>query len=358
MTILSSPGGRNLGRDLELKIVVFLSLFFITFAAQAAHPLDVIINEVAWMGTTDGANYEWIELYNTKEEKIDLSGWKIENAGAGNKTLEISTGEISPKEFFLICKKEIKNCDFITGTLSLHNEYEKNGKLILRDNLNNVLDQTPKPESKKWPAGDNSTKQTMERKKPQFEGSDPDDWQTSQNAGGTPKAKNSITVQAEPQPKPESEKTAKENIIPVQGTEEAETFEETGKIDINTALLKDLVKIVHIGEVRAEELISLRPFYSLDDLTRIKGIGDKTLEDIKKQGLAWVDPTLEPPKIEKTESLEKGLAAVAEPLKPFTQSKKTQKPLSIFLIALALAIFSGIITLILKRKLKNASDIN
>ena len=60
------------------------------------------------------------------------------------------------------------------------------------------------------------------------------------------------------------------------------------KIDINTAPLQDLIKIVHIGETRAQELISLRPFLSLDDLTRINGIGPSRLQDIKNQGLAWV----------------------------------------------------------------------
>ena len=60
------------------------------------------------------------------------------------------------------------------------------------------------------------------------------------------------------------------------------------KIDVNTAPLEDLVKIIHIGEVRAKELISLRPFSSLDDLARIKGIGQAKVEDIKNEGLAWV----------------------------------------------------------------------
>ena len=60
------------------------------------------------------------------------------------------------------------------------------------------------------------------------------------------------------------------------------------QIDINTAPLEDLVKIIHIGEKRVLELISLRPFSSLDDLIRIKGIGEARVQDIKKQGLAWV----------------------------------------------------------------------
>ncbi|MDP2664151.1 MAG: lamin tail domain-containing protein [bacterium] len=62
------------------------------------------------------------------------------------------------------------------------------------------------------------------------------------------------------------------------------------KIDINAAPLEELVKIIHIGEARALELTSLRPFSSLDDLAGIKGIGPSRIEDIKNQGLAWVGP--------------------------------------------------------------------
>jgi competence protein ComEC len=46
---------------------------------------------------------------------------------------------------------------------------------------------------------------------------------------------------------------------------------------------------MHIGDKRAEQLIKLRPFYSLNDLTRISGIGDGRLSDIKKQGIACVN---------------------------------------------------------------------
>ena len=61
-----------------------------------------------------------------------------------------------------------------------------------------------------------------------------------------------------------------------------------GQININTASLEELQRIIHIGPVRAQELISLRPFASLDDLTRISGIGPSRLADIKAQGLACV----------------------------------------------------------------------
>lgn len=60
-------------------------------------------------------------------------------------------------------------------------------------------------------------------------------------------------------------------------------------IDINNASLEDLKKIIHIGDVRAEEIMSNRPYSSVNNLTKINGIGDGRLKDIKEQGLACVN---------------------------------------------------------------------
>ena len=63
----------------------------------------------------------------------------------------------------------------------------------------------------------------------------------------------------------------------------------TGGININTASLEELQKIVHIGPSRAEDIVRLRPFKSIDDLTRVSGIGPSRLQDIREEGLAYVD---------------------------------------------------------------------
>ncbi|MFW0861684.1 MAG: helix-hairpin-helix domain-containing protein [Dethiobacter sp.] len=43
------------------------------------------------------------------------------------------------------------------------------------------------------------------------------------------------------------------------------------KININTANVEQLQEIIHIGPVRAKEIIRLRPFDSIDDLVRVSG---------------------------------------------------------------------------------------
>ena len=59
-------------------------------------------------------------------------------------------------------------------------------------------------------------------------------------------------------------------------------------IDINQASLEELQSIIHISPERAQTLIDLRPFDSVDDLERIKGIGPARITDIKDEGLACV----------------------------------------------------------------------
>jgi hypothetical protein len=143
-------------------------------------------------------------------------------------------------------------------------------------------------------------------------------------------------------------------------------------IDINSASLEELTEIIHIGEARGKELISLRPFYSLDDLDRINGISQGRVQDIKGQGLAWVDPALKT----ETETAEASLQShgdqspttidpelsgsnlEAVPKEELAKNKDGERradsppPLSIYLGAGMVAAFSGATILILKKKSK------
>ena len=64
---------------------------------------------------------------------------------------------------------------------------------------------------------------------------------------------------------------------------------EEGQININSADVNELDKLIGIGPVKAQAIIDSRPFESIGDLIKVKGIGNATLEKIKNQGLACVE---------------------------------------------------------------------
>jgi len=90
-----------------------------------------------------------------------------------------------------------------------------------------------------------------------------------------------------PAPAPAPETNNQESAQPAPIAPEPEV---SGCININTASFDELQQIIHIGPTRANELISLRPFSSLNDMGRINGIkvGGVRLNEIKAQGLACV----------------------------------------------------------------------
>ncbi|MGG0719301.1 MBL fold metallo-hydrolase [Robertmurraya massiliosenegalensis] len=59
-------------------------------------------------------------------------------------------------------------------------------------------------------------------------------------------------------------------------------------ININTASAEEVEEIIHIGPERAKDLIELRPYQSIEELTKINGIGQARVDDIKKEGLACI----------------------------------------------------------------------
>ena len=143
----------------------------------------VIINEVAWMGTKNSSNDEWIELKNISQEAVDLSGWQLLDKENQIKVI-FDVGEVIPNNGFFLLERTDDNsvpdqkADLIyTGGLKNSDEalylFDKNCQ------LQDVVKANPN-----WPAGDNKTKRTMERKS-DFS------WQSSASPGGTPKSKNS-----------------------------------------------------------------------------------------------------------------------------------------------------------------------
>lgn len=160
---------------------------------------NVVINEIAWMGSkVDGIDsnkwqyYEWIELYNDGNDAVDLTGWILSIVGKKDISLE---NTIPAGSFYFIERSGYHAFDNITADLatSFGTGLPNSGAiLVLKDAAGNPVDTVDG--SNEWRIGggdiigNNTTKETAQRT---FSG-----WIT---ATATPKATNAGVSEPAPE---------------------------------------------------------------------------------------------------------------------------------------------------------------
>jgi phosphatidylserine/phosphatidylglycerophosphate/cardiolipin synthase-like enzyme len=183
----------------KIKILIIFSLictllvspllFSDNEPAHAAQSLNVVINEVAWMGTTTSYNNEWIELYNNTSSAIDLSGWTL-NALDGSPAISL-LGSIPAGGYYLLERTDDNTVSEVNADLTYTGALGNSGETLeLRDASGNLIDTVDA-----WYAGDNTSKASMERIDSQVSGTDSTNWitatETYAEGYGTPRALNS-----------------------------------------------------------------------------------------------------------------------------------------------------------------------
>ncbi len=95
---------------MRITWLILLFFIFIPHVSLAA----VTIHEVAWMGSAVSANDEWLELYNSSSEAVDITGWTLSDgmnlsitltgtiSGGAYVVLERTSDESAPGAAFLI----------------------------------------------------------------------------------------------------------------------------------------------------------------------------------------------------------------------------------------------------------------
>ncbi|MFH1284666.1 MAG: lamin tail domain-containing protein [Candidatus Peregrinibacteria bacterium] len=160
---------------------VAMQILGIGGVAMAGSAGDVVINEIAWAGSADNSVDEWIELYNTTSQSVDLAGWYIEDDGTTVYLIE--SGTIGPHSYFLIEDSENAvgsvGADAVIG-LSLANAGDS---LVLKDGSDSIID-IVNGSGGAWYAGDSTSKATMERIDPDVTTDSAENWADAVSSNG------------------------------------------------------------------------------------------------------------------------------------------------------------------------------
>jgi hypothetical protein len=133
-----------------------------------AHPLDVVINEIGWMGTGASSYHEYIELYNRSGQEIDLTDWSL-NAIDGTPQIAL-TGTIAQSGYYLLERTSDDPIQDIAADKIYTGGLEDTGETLeLKDGSGSVIDTVAA--AKGWYAGDGrAISYSMERIDPAIEG--------------------------------------------------------------------------------------------------------------------------------------------------------------------------------------------
>jgi hypothetical protein len=151
------------------------------FSSEDRATPRAVLSEIAWMGSSQDPNDEWIELSGIGGQNSDTKGWQLMNR-SGRIKIDLGTVASSSWGDFLVLKRV--SGDY-SGALNNSGDWLKVFNVDCRvvDELN---------ASNGWPAGDNVAKKTLERD------ADSSSWHTSADVGGSPGAKNSEVTLAVP----------------------------------------------------------------------------------------------------------------------------------------------------------------
>ena len=120
----------------------------------------VVINEVAWGGTAASSADEWIELYNTSDEAIDLSGWTLQFgdsvihlAVVDGATVEARRTSLAAHGYLVLERTDDETISDVDGDVIYRGSLANSGMdLILFDAEGQIVDQVLFAESG-WLAG-------------------------------------------------------------------------------------------------------------------------------------------------------------------------------------------------------------
>ena len=100
--------------------------------------------------------------------------------------------------------------------------------------------------------------------------------------------KSSTTQEAEQSDEPDEtvvSQTPAAGSAPVSQETQSTSVKTSGVININTATKEQLMSLDGIGEVKAQAILDYRRengnFYTVDELNKVTGIGEKTIEKIR-----------------------------------------------------------------------------
>lgn len=161
------------GRIMRAFLICWLLLAGSVSAGPFRGSHELILHEIAWMGTTYSEDQIWIELYNPGDEPVSMEGWQL-RCRERRFVVDLE-GTVAAGDTFLMIREEYPNLPGIQADMTFTGEWcDDRVRLLLTDQRGRLVDSVDR-----WYAGDEETRATMQRVYPYRAGYASGSWDTS-----------------------------------------------------------------------------------------------------------------------------------------------------------------------------------
>ena len=151
----------------------------------------VVFNEVMYHPATNELQSEWVELHNQMAVDVDISGWSLQNGVQ----FTFPEGTVIAGGGYLVVASSPDSLKTATGITNVLGPFagrlSNSGETLeLRNNNQRLMDALTYGVEEEWPVAPDGAGPSLAKLDEELAGSQPSDWRTSQQSGGTPGAAN------------------------------------------------------------------------------------------------------------------------------------------------------------------------
>ena len=157
-----TEGNPIAGTPRQLNSILIATATPTPFVAPTRVPAQaILINEVAWSGTTASSSDEWIELHNPGAISISMTGWSLTDGA--DITISLS-GSLPAYSFYLLERTDDTTVADIAADGIYTGSLRDGGEMLQLLGSAGELVDSANSSGGSWPAGGSSPKASMERR--------------------------------------------------------------------------------------------------------------------------------------------------------------------------------------------------
>jgi len=182
-----------LSKEKQISLIMKKDYTIYPIFEQDTQTVEIIINEINYNSATNFDPQDWVELYNTSDQTIDLRGWHFKDNDDAHDYEFPSGTTIDPHGFLILCRNQIAFHNLFPEVTNYIGDFSfglsGNGDAIRILNSSFILiDSVNYDDKSPWPTEADGKGTTLELIDPQLDNTLPENWRASPGHGSPGKS--------------------------------------------------------------------------------------------------------------------------------------------------------------------------